>query len=427
MTLLRLEGVGFTTGDRTLLRDVSTTVAGGDLVGLVGANGAGKSTLLRRISGFYRTGNGSVLLNDQPIDRYSDRDRARLIATVPQVTSIESMIPAIDLVLQGRHPHLGRFALEGATDRAIADIAMTSAGVSHLAHRLVPTLSGGERQRVLIARALAQEPKLLLLDEPTASLDLRHQIDILAMVRRLADQGLAVIAAMHDLSLAARVCNRMIVLHEGQVLADGTPEEVLTPSILERAFDVRAVIAPGPLTGTPEIAAVAPIHTPGEELGRVHIIAGGGRAARVIGMLAEAGYTLSTSVLGEGDTDLMAARLAGAETITHPSFAPVNDDNDRKHRALIEQADCVVVTDVSWGMSNTRNLEAVQDARQVIVVDGVPVDRRDYSGGRAGAILAEIDARAIHVSLETLVDTVRNLIRVQHAAGQPTGVREKNG
>jgi iron complex transport system ATP-binding protein len=244
--------------DRTLvLRDVSLVAQAGQVLGLIGPNGAGKSTLLRAISGALAPAEGGVRLGDLDLRRISAAERARHVAVVPQVAHLPESFSVAEVVLMGRAPHLPRFGGESARDREIARQAMLRTATWALADRWIGQLSGGERQRVLIARALAQEPRLLLLDEATAHLDLKHQTATLELARRLARGGLTVIAALHDLNLAALYADRLALLHQGALLACDTPERVLTPDCLRRAYDVDVLVGAHPLYGTPLVALVA--------------------------------------------------------------------------------------------------------------------------------------------------------------------------
>lgn len=249
--LLQAEGVSCRLGDVEILRQVTFQLAAGELVGLVGPNGAGKSTLLRVLGGLLTTGvQGRIALLGRPLSTYSPREVARLIAHVPQATALDFPFTVRDIVLMGRSPHLGRFQLEGPRDRTIAEWAMRTADVLPFGGRLVSTLSGGERQRVLIARALAQEPAILLLDEPTSNLDIKHQLALLEMVRSLAHRdGLGVVAAIHDLPLAARFCDRIVLLTQGRVVAAGRPDQVFTPARLAQVFGVEVSVEREPTTG----------------------------------------------------------------------------------------------------------------------------------------------------------------------------------
>ena len=237
--LLSADGVGVRIGQQDLLHDVSFCLHPGEVIGLIGPNGAGKSTLIKVISGLWRATSGRVDLCGQPLQRHSPRDIARLIGQVGQSAVLEAPFTVRDVVLMGRNPHLGRFQIETPRDRQIADEAMRLTEVLPVAERVITALSGGERQRVFLARALAQQPLILLLDEPTSNLDIRHQIEILGLVQTLAhERDLGVLIAIHDLSLAAQFCDRLILLHEGAVIMDAAPEAVLASDRLASAFGV---------------------------------------------------------------------------------------------------------------------------------------------------------------------------------------------
>jgi iron complex transport system ATP-binding protein len=253
--LLLAGHVTFAINGHVILRDVSLTLYPGEIVGLVGPNGAGKSTLLRVLGGLWRGAEGTLSLGKRPLLAHSRREIAQQIAHVSQHGAPDFAFTAREVVLMGRNPYLGRFQLETPRDREVADRAMRQTDTLPFSDRLITTLSDGERQRVFIARALAQEPRILLLDEPTANLDIHHQFDILTLIRRLADaRGMGVIAAIHDLTLAARFCDRLLLLHEGGVLAEGPPAHVLTAPNLAAAFRVEAVIYEDPHTHTPQLA-----------------------------------------------------------------------------------------------------------------------------------------------------------------------------
>ena len=247
--LIAAEGIDLSIDGVHILRGVSMELRAGELVGLIGPNGAGKTTLLKVLGGLLPPSSGAVHLMGEPLTRRSPREVARAVAYVPQSTLTDFAFTVREVVLMGRSPHLGRFQIEQAHDREIALRAMRQLHVDHLADRLVTTLSGGEHQQVFIARALAQEPRILLLDEPTANLDVKHQLDVLEMAAALAhEEGLGVIAAIHDLNLAAHFCDRLVLLEEGRVLADSAPEAVLTPQNLEDAFEVQAQVYRDPFT-----------------------------------------------------------------------------------------------------------------------------------------------------------------------------------
>ena len=252
------QGLTYAVEAQTLVDAVDLHAGRGELVGLIGPNGAGKSTLLRAMSGILRCQDGAVRLEGTDLQSLSSRDVAATLALVPQIAPYTHGFTAMELVLMGRYPHLGRFQIEGKEDDRIARESMRLTETEQFAGRTLDTLSGGERQRVFVSRALTQQPRVLLLDEPTSNLDVFHQLKVFDLVRCLVDDGLTAIAAIHDLNMAARYCDRLVLLSGGRVLADGTPGEVLTPEALESAFGVRAAVYPDPATGSLAVSLIGP-------------------------------------------------------------------------------------------------------------------------------------------------------------------------
>ncbi|MFG3345612.1 ABC transporter ATP-binding protein [Streptomyces sp. NPDC048018] len=250
MTELRVRGMSYE--DRLHAADL--VVRPGETVGLVGPNGSGKTTLLRCVYGTLTPTGGRALLDGADLHTMGTRERARRVATVPQESSAEFELTVRELVALGRSPHKRFWEGDSAADLARVDAALARVGIADLAERPYPGLSGGERQRALVARALVQEPALLVLDEPTNHLDIRYQLDILSLVRHL---GTGNLLALHDLTLAGAYCDRLYVLKDGRVLAEGTPAEVLTPALLHEVYGVEAEVIPHPRTGSPLVVYLA--------------------------------------------------------------------------------------------------------------------------------------------------------------------------
>ena len=245
MSLLSCFELKVDIGAKPILASVSLSIAPGQVTAIVGPNGAGKSTLLSCLAGLRAPTSGQAQLGGVSLAGMKPRDRARRLAFLPQTPEIAWSVECRTLVELGRTPFIGARG-QAEEDQAAVDRAMAAANVMAFEHRIVDTLSGGERARVLIARALAGEPEWLLADEPLTGLDPAHQIDAAALFRRLADRGVGVVVTLHDLSMALRMSDRIIVLAEGGVLADEPPASALTPEILRRAYGVEATLTQGP-------------------------------------------------------------------------------------------------------------------------------------------------------------------------------------
>ena len=255
-------------GGHTILRGVGFAARPGQLIGLIGPNGAGKSTLLRAIGGLIPTRAGAVTWDDRPLADLADRVRARTLAYLPQTRAVHWPLTVRRLVGLGRLPALGPFGRMTAADHQAVEEAMALCDVSGFADRLTSTLSGGEQARALLARALAVQAPILLADEPTASLDPCHALELMALLRRQADSGALVIAVMHDLSLVARFCDHVVLLDQGRTVCDGPPREALTPERLRDVYRVEVSPDAGPdlafaaALGTLVRAPAAPVGQP---------------------------------------------------------------------------------------------------------------------------------------------------------------------
>jgi iron complex transport system ATP-binding protein len=243
---------------RTALRGVSLSVTPGEVLGLVGPNGSGKTTLIRTVTGTVTPVSGLVRLLGDDVASISQRERALRAAVVPQAPLLPDAFTAMEIVLMGRTPHLRLLQNEGAADFDAVERAMRATGTWEFAGRPAGELSGGERQRVVVARALAQEAPLLLLDEPTAHLDLSHQAGVLGLMRRICrEDGRGALAVVHDLTLAARYCDRLVLLAAGKVIAQGSPSDVLRADILGKVYGAPVDVFPHPRTGLPVVAPSA--------------------------------------------------------------------------------------------------------------------------------------------------------------------------
>jgi len=393
---MRIEarGVSAGYGRRAVLHDVTCSLAPGELLGIIGPNGSGKSTLLRVLSGYLRPTQGVVELDGRPVAGLPARERALHLAFVPQQEAALFEFSVREVVLMGRTPRIRARRRESEEDYAAARRAMAEADVLHLADRPITALSGGEHRRVLLARALAQDAPITLLDEPTAHLDLSHQAEILALLRRRADTGGALLAAaLHDLNLAAEYCGRLLLLAHGRVAASGPPAEVLTPAALERAFGAAFRVAASPVSGAPLVSPCPPSAGIGSGR-RVHVVCGGGSGAAVMALLHRHGAHVTAGPLNRLDADQETAAALGIEHAVEAPYSPIGPEALARARELALAADVVVVCQVPFGHGNVANLEMALElaraGRQVVVLGESELGDRDFTGGLAAALWGQL-------------------------------------
>jgi iron complex transport system ATP-binding protein len=248
--MMRIEDLRFSYKDKPVLDGVCLDIRPGEVIGIIGPNGCGKTTLLKHLNRNLHPSVGRILLDGNDIEKMTKSDIAKHIAVVPQSNEIHFSFTVKDIVTMGRMPFLEKFQGESSDDLRKVDEAMQKTNITEFADRQINTMSGGERQRVIIARALAQTPEIILLDEPTLHLDISNQFDVLDLVKKLSDDGgLTVVIVSHDLPMVVRYCDRIVMLKDQKIYAIGAPEEVLTPENMRQVFSVDAVFEKDPMTG----------------------------------------------------------------------------------------------------------------------------------------------------------------------------------
>ncbi len=250
---LSIKQLSFSYGKTEILKDISFSLNTGEILGIIGPNGAGKSTLIKLISRILKTKNGIIELEQQNINSYSRLELAKHIAVVPQATDLPDSFTVQEIVMMGRTPHLGFLTNESTKDYELVEKMMRRSNVWQFANRTIDALSGGEKQRVLLARALVQEPQYLLLDEPTNHLDLRYQVEVLRYVQAEVKKTLGALVILHDLNLAARVCHKLLVLHKGNLVAEGKPKDIVTEKLIKEVYAAQVNIFEHPTTGEPVV------------------------------------------------------------------------------------------------------------------------------------------------------------------------------
>lgn len=387
--LLRYTDATVGYGSVPVIEDANLGVREGEIVGLVGPNGAGKSTLLKAVTSESRVISGRIDTSGHSIATLSTRQRARFVGVVPQQVSAAFALPARDFVELGRNPHLPTFGSLDSYDRAAVDRAMELTDTMKLAGQPVDALSGGDVQRLALAQALAAQPRILLLDEATAHLDLNHRLQVLDVVRQLADEGLAVLAVFHDLDLAARYSDRVAVVAEGGLGDAHAPEKIITADTLREVFGVRAVVGTDPVTGSVTVTPVLRDEAVASERhGTVLVVGGAGSAAPLMRRLVLAGWDVTAAALNGGDADAVLADALGIEYAQIPPFAPMDSESAVKVAQLAEAADAIVVCAVPFGHGNIDNLLVATRSRKPMVLIG-DIDGRDFTNGAAEAYWRE--------------------------------------
>jgi iron complex transport system ATP-binding protein len=416
MVVLTIEGIDCSYGSVDILKDVSFAVKSGQFLGILGPNGSGKTTLLKSISRVLKPKKGAILIGEEDIYEMKTVDVAKQLAVVPQETPVTFDFTALEVVLMGRNPHMARFKMEGKKDLEIAKKSMELTRTWEFADRPVTELSGGERQRVIIARALTQEPKILLLDEPTTHLDISNQLEIMDLIKHLCETDkLLIVAVFHDFNLAARYCDSIILLKDGKIVAVGKSDDTLTSKNVKKVFNVDTIVKKHPITGQLHVIPISrPIIQQQKSL-IVHLICGGGTGSPVMKILLDEGYRITAGVLNLLDTDQETAHVLSIPTTNEAPFSPITDEPHKANLQMISKADVLVITPTQFGDGNLRNLEAAEAALEkgipTILLEDSPIEERDFTCGKATEYLKKLKNKGASTvkSIKELVQFLDNL------------------
>jgi len=261
--MMDVKDLSFSYRERPVLQEINLSIKKGEIIGILGPNGCGKTTLLKLLNRNLRPDSGKVLMNDTDLEEISKREIARHIAVVPQSNEIRFAFSVRDIVMMGRMPFVGQFQGESSEDERIVAEAMKKTNITEFAGRLINTMSGGERQRVIIARAIAQRPEIVLLDEPNLHLDICYQFEVLDLMKKLSDEeDLTVVIVSHDLPMVVKYCDRIVLIHDHKIFALGTPEEVLTRENMRIVFNIDAVLEYDSTLGTNSVKIIGAFKSP---------------------------------------------------------------------------------------------------------------------------------------------------------------------
>lgn len=395
MVVLTIDGVDCSYGSVKVLEDIQFAVESGEFLGILGPNGSGKTTLLRSISRVLKPQKGTIFIGDTDIYKLKTLEVAKQLAVVPQDTPVTFDFTALEVVLMGRNPHMPRFRMESREDLAIAKNSMELTGTWQFADRPVTELSGGEKQRVIIARALTQEPKILLLDEPTTHLDICNQLEIMDLLKQLCKtKKMLIIAVFHDFNLAARYCDSIILLKEGKIVAVGESNKTLTSENVKKVFNVDTIVKKHPVTGSLHVIPISRPQNQQQKSIIIHLISGAGTGSPLMKILTDEGYSVTAGVLNLLDTDHETAQLLNIPTANEAPFSPITEEAHKANLQMISKANVLVIAPTQFGDGNLRNLKAAEIALNegiptVIVEDG-PIEERDFTKGKATNYLTKL-------------------------------------
>ncbi len=393
-SIIEVQNLKYEINNKTILDNICLKVNKGELVGLIGPNGAGKTTLLKCLNGINKA-EGIVKINGSLINQMNNKSLAEKVALMHQNTQIGFPFPAREVVLMGRYPYLKRLQRESKEDYKIARKNMEYTDTEKLEDCAISQMSGGERQRVLFAKTLTQETGIILLDEPTANLDITYQEQIFKYSRELSEQGKTVVAAMHDLKIAAKYCTRLVLMHDGRIVADGSPQEVLTSRNLSRVYGVNALVYKNRITGLMDIY----IHKFNEKnkAVRFHVIGGGGTAGSVIRQLYEQGYHISAGVFSQGDSDIASAEVFGIEYLVEKPFSSISDKLFNENLAYVKNSHTTILCNMPFGLQNIRNLEVAEQSQKLVIIEDDLPETRDFTDGKATEIYNRLKRKAVAV------------------------------
>lgn len=389
-------------GEREILKDVTLSIHEGEFAGLIGSNGTGKSTLIKCVSGLLSPKRGNITICGKENSSLKSQQRAQMVAVVPQSYHVDYDFTVEEIVMMGRNPYLSFRQKEGPIDREIVENAMEMTNTENFRGRYYNELSGGERQRVVLARAIAQQPKILLLDEPTSALDVHHQIEVMELITRLNREGhMTILAVLHDLNMASRFCQRMIMLQQGTVAVDGTPQEVINRQNMESLYEMKLMIRESPLFHKPEIVPIRV--TPEEKVPvprHIHMICGATEAVRLIEELDAKGYTLTAGVLNKQSEDWNICQALGIRCVDIEPFTPVTAEKQAENLELMKNADIVLVAGIPFGESNIMNLHGLEKTPGKLFIHRDALFR-DYTDGKLAKQIDRLEKAKRIVYIET--------------------------
>lgn len=384
---LSAQNLFFSYGDRKVLHNVTFKIQKGDFVGILGPNGSGKSTLLHLLSGLLIPDTGTIFISGKNTKELSRKNWSQEIAIVFQETNLNLDLECYDIIMMGRFPHWRRWQKENQQDIDSVLNALQITNTQQFANRPFRELSGGEKQRVMIARALAQKPNILLLDEPTSHLDILHQLDIMRILYRLQKKDITILGVFHDINLVSQFCNQVMFLKKGEIVHRGLVGKSLHTPQVEELFDVEFLEEIHPYSLRPFFMPLGITKKMESPSASIHLICGGGSGSNFMKEFLEASFSVSVGIVNQFDSDQEMASKLGITVIIEKPFSPISDDNFQKAMNLAAQSDYIFIAPGYWGRGNLLNLDlaiSLQERGKRIFFLQDSLDQNwDYTEGQA--------------------------------------------
>lgn len=413
MYALEAKNIKFGYNNKLILNDISFNIEKGSFTSIIGPNGSGKSTLLKILNNIYTLNEGKLEINGENINNLKKKELAKKMALVPQNTQIDYNFTVEDIVLMGRYPYKSRFQKESEEDYKIVRNSLKMTNTIDLSHRYINDLSGGERQRVIISKALAQKAEIILLDEPTSSLDINHQIEILELLKELNEkEKTTIILVIHDINLAARYSKELIILKNGKIVSKGTPDKVINKKNIEDAYNINTIIEKNKYTNS---LYLTPINIKKKvqktNLKKIHIISGGGTASELINRFLKEEFLISLGVLNIGDSDWEHAKSLNLDLVEESPFTKISDAAHFKNIDAVLNSDIVIISDMPIGFGNLKNLLAAKKALE----NNIPVFylkahnlNNDYTKGEGIKIIRDMEKMGMKIksNIEEIVEEI---------------------
>ncbi len=395
---IQCEGIKFRYDTKWILEDISVQFEKGYLYGILGPNGCGKTTFLKILGGLLHADYGHVFLDALDITKLSITEIAKKVAVVPDSTTPIFDFSVEEIVAMGRYVYLGRLTRETFEEKQIIQGLLKRFNISELKDRSFNALSAGERQKVIIARAIAQQSKILLLDEPTSHLDINYQVELMEMLKMYVKNGLVVVAILHDLNLAGQYCNKVLLVRNGKIQAFGMPEATLTRENIKLVYNVDVVVRKNSFTNSVYVTPLSTRFSYAVEgalvssIKRIHVVVGGGTSIELLPKLR--GNDVSVGIVNILDDDYETALELNYKIIGEAPFSPISEKSRNELLSTLEQADFVILTNLPFGLGNIENLKALEKCEKpLIILEKTPIEGRDFTMGKASEIYNRIKSK----------------------------------